>query len=188
LKSAIESIKDKKESIRAKAFLKETISLASTRIFEKSVMDNNKDGMGTTLVCVYVSGGTAYIAQVGDSRVYLYRDGVLWRITEDHSYINEQLRAGLITKEQANLSTYKNVITRSVGFDEVVESDIYVRDLKSRDIFLLCSDGLTSMISNEDICNSIDADNLENSVSELIDKANEAGGHDNISVVLVKIG
>ena len=111
----------------------------------------------------------------------------LWKITEDHSLVNEQLKSGLITKTQAEESFYKNVITRSVGFDEVVDVDIYMRDLDNGDLFLLCSDGLTSMLSDRDISDSINGEDLSGSVNKLINLANKAGGNDNISVILVKV-
>jgi protein phosphatase len=143
--------------------------------------------MGTTLVSLYLKDDKAYISQVGDSRVYLYSGGGLWKITEDHSLINEQVRSGLISRDQAEKLSYKNVITRSVGFEEIVEVDIYIRDLQAGDIFLLCSDGLTSMISDNDIKANIDENDLAGSCKHLIDAANEAGGADNVSVILVRV-
>jgi protein phosphatase len=168
-------------------FLKEAVSLASIRVYEKALMDEKLEGMGTTLVAIYATDSKIYIIQVGDSRVYLVRDTGMWQVTEDHSLVNEQLRTGLITKEQAEKSNYKNVITRSVGFEEIVEPEIYSREIQKGDLFLLCSDGLTSMLTNDEIYNNIDPGNLEKSIDKLISSSNKAGGLDNVSVVFVKV-
>lgn len=186
LESAMSHIGENK-SVQVTPFLKEAVSLASIRVHEKASMDENLKGMGTTLVCIYFNDGKCHIAQVGDSRVYLYRDGDIWKITEDHSLVNEQVRSGLISRSQADRLAYKNVITRSVGFEEIVNVDVYVREIESGDTFLLCSDGLTSMISDEEIRKNIDTNDIKSSVDRLINAANEAGGQDNVSVILVRV-
>ncbi len=186
VETALKNLDDNKK-INITSFLKEAVSLASIRIHERAAMDESLKGMGTTLVCIYFNNGKCYIVQVGDSRVYLYRDGDLWKITEDHSLVNEQVRSGLITKAQADKLTYKNVITRSVGFEEDVDVDIYEREVESGDIFVLCSDGLTSMVSDTEIKQNIKPDNLKESIENLIGAANQAGGHDNISVIIVRV-
>lgn len=188
LESAVIKMLDRSEDFKVGPFLKEAVTLASMRIFERASMDSSLKGMGTTLVSLFIRGKNAYICQVGDSRVYLYRSGELWKITEDHSLVNEQVRSGLINREQADKITYKNVITRSVGFEEIVNVDIYTRELQKGDLFLLCSDGLTSMISDSDIRANIDEHDLAGSVKRLIDASNEAGGNDNISTILVRVG
>lgn len=188
LNGAVSKITDKKGSIQVAPFLKEAISLASMKIYERSLMDESLRGMGTTLVSLLFDDGNAYIAQVGDSRVYLYRDGDLWKITEDHSLINEQVRSGLITRQEAEKLNYKNVITRSVGFEEMVNVDVYTREVESGDMFLLCSDGLTSMISDDDIKKAIDQEgDISKAVDKLINRANDAGGADNVSVILLRV-
>lgn len=178
---------DKKKQINIPSFLKEAVSLASIRIHERAAMDQSLKGMGTTLVCLYFNSDNCYISQVGDSRVYLYRDDVLWKITEDHSLVNEQIRSGLITKAQADKLAYKNVITRSVGFEEAVEVDVYERQIEKGDLFLLCSDGLSSMLSDENIKQNIEPHDVKRSVENLINAANDAGGHDNVSVIIVRV-
>jgi len=187
INSAIEKISEKKSSTHVIPFIKEAVSLASIKIYERSLMDESLRGMGTTLVSVYFYGTSAYISQVGDSRVYLYKDDELWKVTEDHSLINEQIRSGAITKKEAEKLNYKNVITRSVGFEEIVNVDVYTREVEKGDIFLLCSDGLTSMLDDDDIREQISSKDLSASVDNLINKANEAGGLDNVSVILLKV-
>ncbi len=176
-----------KSGLKIVPFIKETVSLASMKVYERSQMDENLRGMGTTLIAAYIRDDKCYIAQVGDSRAYLYKDSNLWKITEDHSLINEQLRSGLITKEQADKLLYKNVITRSVGVEEIVDVDIYIRDIEEGDVFMLCSDGLTTMLNDPDIAKNIDPSNLRGSAEGLIKLANDAGGFDNISVILIRI-
>jgi PPM family protein phosphatase len=176
-----------KPGLKIVPFIKETISLASMKVYERSQMDENLRGMGTTLIAAYIEDDKCYIAQVGDSRAYLYKDGNLWKITEDHSLINEQLRSGLITKEQSEKLLYKNVITRSVGVEEIVDVDIYIREIEEGDVFLLCSDGLTSMLKDSDISDNIDVSDLKSSTERLISLANEAGGLDNISVIIIRV-
>ena len=187
INSAIEKINEKKSTTHIIPFIKEAVSLASMKIYERSLMDESLRGMGTTLVSVYFYDKSAYISQVGDSRVYLYKDDELWKVTEDHSLINEQIRSGAITKKEAEKLNYKNVITRSVGFEEIVNVDVYIREVEKGDIFLLCSDGLTSMLDDEDIAEQITSKDLSASVDNLINKANESGGLDNVSVILLKV-
>ena len=188
LESAVIKMLDRNDDFKVGPFLKEAVTLASMRIYERASMDSSLKGMGTTLVSLFIRGKNAYICQVGDSRVYLYRSGELWKITEDHSLVNEQVRSGLISRDQADKITYKNVITRAVGFEEIINVDIYTRELQKGDVFLLCSDGLTSMISDADIRVNIDEHDLAGSVKRLIDASNEAGGNDNVSSILVRVG
>lgn len=187
INTAVEKVSGRTDLIQVIPLLKEAVSLASMKIFERSTMDENLRGMGTTLVGLYFSDDLAYITQVGDSRVYLYRDGDLWKVTEDHSLINEQIRSGVITKQEAEKLNYKNVITRSVGFEEIVNVDIYTREVEKEDIFLLCSDGLTAMLSDDEIKDLVDPKDLAGSVDKLILKANQSGGVDNVSVILLRV-
>jgi len=187
LKTSILNIYNERQILRPVTYLKEVVSLASIKIHDTANKDHTLKGMGTTLISLFIYNSNVYITQVGDSRAYLYRSGLMWRISEDHSLINEQLRSGLISKEQATLADYKNVITRSVGFEENVEPDVYVRALTSGDVFLLCSDGLSSLVDDETICENIDTNNLKKSVETLIKIANDKGGNDNISVIILGV-
>ncbi len=146
-------------------------------------------GMGTTLVSLFIKGKTAYIGHVGDSRVYLFRNNNLFCLTVDHSWVNTQLQTGAITPEMAEKHPLRNVITRALGSDEDVKVDIIESPLMKEDVFILCSDGLNSMLSDDDIQNIIteNFDDVERASKELVDVANDRGGEDNITVVLVKI-
>ncbi|MFH1223968.1 MAG: Stp1/IreP family PP2C-type Ser/Thr phosphatase [Pseudomonadota bacterium] len=184
---AVTKLIEKNSNVRIPPFLKESISLASMKIYEKALMDESLRGMGTTVISVLFRDDKAYISQVGDSRAYLFRDGNFWKLTEDHSLVNEQVRSGMINRTQAERMSYKNVITRSVGFEEIVAVDIYTREVQSGDVFLLCSDGLTSMLSDSEIRDRVNTDDIKGSVERLISAANEAGGQDNTTVILARV-
>jgi serine/threonine protein phosphatase PrpC len=142
--------------------------------------------MGTTMSALLVYDGFAVTGQVGDSRIYLVRDGEAHQLTEDHTYVNWQLRSGLITKEEAERSPKKNVITRSVGNHEYVEVDVRVVPLRARDRLLVCSDGLHGYLRDGDL-EPIVALGIDEAALKLIALANERGGKDNITAVLVEI-
>jgi len=152
-------------------------------------------GMGTTVVEYYFKSSKLYIGNVGDSRGYLVNQKNLYQLTKDHSLIQEKMNFGMYTREQAKKDPQKNVLSRTVGFDEEVEIDIYNYKVQKNDIFLLCSDGLYGMVSDADILFLINKhipapakagkDELATAVNSLITHANSAGGEDNISVILI---
>jgi protein phosphatase len=141
--------------------------------------------MGTTLTAAYLDDAHLAIAHVGDSRAYLFRDGELTRLTRDHSLVDELVRQGKLTEEQAAEHPQRSIITRALGPEPEVEVDTWTYPVRAGDVMLLCSDGLTSMISEERVGDILrGADSLEEAADELIREANEAGGRDNITVVL----
>lgn len=167
--------------------LKKTYREASHRIFDKAAENApHLTGMGTTMVLAYLRGRTLYIGNVGDSRSYLYRDDMLWQLTEDHSLINEQIRAGLISEDQARSFANKNVITRSVGYERDVECDVVERDVQKGEMYLICSDGLSSLVPFEDILKIIQNVPTDQLVAKLIDQAKANGGDDNITVMVLE--
>ena len=131
--------------------LRYAIRLAGKRIFEKAKEEPELKGMGTTCLALLIDSGNAFIAHVGDSRGYVVRDGRIEQLTEDHSLVNEKIKAGLITPEQAKTHKLKNIITRSLGYMEDVEIDIQVRALRRGDNFVLCSDGLSNLVETGEI-------------------------------------
>lgn len=146
-------------------------------------------GMGTTIAAIYVPEERAHIAHVGDSRVYLFRDGKLECLTEDHSWVNEQVQRKILSKKEAREHRWRNVITRALGNREPVEVDLKSVDIEAGDILIACSDGLTGMIDDaviEEIVKEHQND-LGACCDELVRRSNEEGGLDNVSVVLVKI-
>ncbi|MFH1653119.1 MAG: Stp1/IreP family PP2C-type Ser/Thr phosphatase [Pseudomonadota bacterium] len=168
--------------------LKYALKLASRKIYEKSVSNAELKGMGTTAVVLYFRNNKVYIANVGDSRAYRVRSGRIVQITTDHSLVNEQLKAGVITKEEARGHKLKNIITRSVGFQQDVEVDVDVRAVLKEDLFILCSDGLSNMLPDNEIMKITKGENdLAVICRKLIDLANEKGGDDNITAVVVRV-
>ncbi len=166
------------------------IKFANRTIFRNASTNSSYAGMGTTVVAVLTKNGgdELYIAHVGDSRCYKYCDNELLQMTEDHSLLNEYIKAGQITKEQAVNFPHKNVIMRALGMKDNVLVDIQKRKIKLGEIFLLCTDGLSDMLSDDDIKDVLSKEApLKDTVEELIDKANANGGKDNITVVLIKV-
>ena len=166
------------------------IRLANQEIVRSVRKDSSMRGMGTTVVIAYVSGTRAYIGSVGDSRAYVVRDRSLRQLTSDHTLVNEQVRAGALSSQEARHHPARNILTRAVGSQEEVEADLVELDLKPGDILLLCSDGLTTMAEDSDILNTLLAhsDDPEAASRALVDLANERGGDDNVTVVLGRVG
>ncbi len=158
---------------------------ASHRIFDRSTNDPKLNGMGTTMVMSYVRDNKIFIGNVGDSRCYLYRKPYVWQLTEDHSLVNEQIRLGLMTEEQARKVIGKNVITRSVGFERDVFPDILEREISTGDVFLFCSDGLTGMVPDDEMMSIFNSNPVEKIVPLMIQRALEHGGDDNVTVLLL---
>jgi len=167
--------------------IKYAIRLAGKRIYERAQADPEFRGMGTTAVILLFRRGMAYLAHVGDSRGYLLRGGQITQRTEDHSWVNEQIKAGLITAETAKHHRFRNIITRSLGFQEEVEIDTQVLKAEPGDMFLLCSDGLTNLVTEEEIRDMLIAKSFQETLRDLVSLANERGGDDNITAVLARV-
>src|SRR4029450_11279934 len=145
-------------------------------------------GMGTTVVGLLLAGATAAVAHVGDSRAYRLRDGRLEQLTQDHTWVNEQVGAGFLSKEQARSHPLKNVVTRALGGESDVLVDVRELDVRPGDLYLLCSDGLTGMVSDADIRARLAADkSLHEICRALINDSNARGGIDNVTVVLLSV-
>ena len=167
-----------------------SIKLANLRIFEKAKGDpSTHHGMGTTIVATYISDDTVYLGHVGDSRIYRLRDEELAQVTDDHSLLNDYIKMKDLTEEEIENFPHKNVIVRALGMKETVQVDVNIDEPEDGDIYLLCSDGLCDMISDDEIRDimTAESDDLDGCVEELIDAANEEGGNDNITIVLVKV-
>jgi protein phosphatase len=145
--------------------------------------------MGTTLVVAAFRDDALVLGHIGDSRCYRLRAGVLQQITRDHSLLQEQMDAGLITPEQAEHSTIKNLVTRALGVEEVVQLDVNEHAVEVGDVYMMCSDGLSDMVNESGIAKIMTAGaGLEPTAQALVDAANEHGGRDNISVLMVEVG
>ncbi|MBI3072946.1 MAG: Stp1/IreP family PP2C-type Ser/Thr phosphatase [Deltaproteobacteria bacterium] len=163
-----------------------SVQLACARIFDLAQRINEYAGMGTTATTVVFHDSRAIIGHVGDSRAYLLRDGAIRQVTDDHSWVNEQVKGGLLTADEARSSRYKNVITRSVGFERDVEVDTEALLVRDGDLLLMCSDGLSNLVTDDEIAETLRSSYYQKAPAELIDLANARGGDDNISVVLVE--
>jgi protein phosphatase len=161
---------------------------ANQRIWEQSRARSEQAGMGTTLTAAYLDDSELAIAHVGDSRAYLFRDGSLIRLTQDHSLVDELVRRGKLTEEQAAEHPQRSIITRALGAEATVEVDTWTYPVRPGDVLLLCSDGLTSMVAEDRIEEILRGSmDLRLAAQQLIDEANAAGGRDNITVVLSRI-
>src|ERR1700735_2540860 len=160
--------------------LAEVAQVANRRIFDISRSEHERAGMGTTLTAVYVEDGQLAIAHVGDSRAYLFRNGELGLLTQDHTLVGEAVKRGQLTEEQAAEDPQRSIITRALGIDAEVEVDTWTYGARAGDVVLLCSAGLTSMISEEQIVAVLSSEHdLDAAADRLIDEATAAAGHTN---------
>ena len=166
--------------------IRKAIEKANERVLEKSLSDEELAGMGTTVVVATVIGHYLYVANVGDSRLYLITDKIT-QITKDHSLVEEMVRIGEINREQARNHPDKNIITRAVGIKKEVKIDFFDMRLEKGDLILMCSDGLSNMLEDREIEEIIKkGGELSEIVDELVERANQNGGKDNIAVILIE--
>jgi protein phosphatase len=165
------------------------IQEANRRIYDRASTDPSASGMGTTMTVALVDGMNVMIGHVGDSRAYLVRGDTMEQLTEDHSLVNELLKSGKLSEEEAHVHPQRSVITRAVGTDPDVDVDAFTIEAEDGDVFLLCSDGLTDMVEDVDILDLVDRNrgDLEKAVRELVQFANKEGGDDNITAVAFRI-
>ncbi len=165
------------------------IQEANRRVYERASADPSTSGMGTTMTVALVEGTEVTIGHVGDSRAYLVRDGSLEQLTEDHSLVNELLKSGKLSPQEAETHPQRSVITRAVGTDPDVDVDAFTVSANEGDVFLLCSDGLTDMVRDDDILDTVERfrDDLDRATKSLISAANRGGGEDNITVIAFTI-
>lgn len=172
------------------AALRAAVDHANRLILNESLSDEALMGMGTTCTAMVVHEGCAYFVHVGDSRAYVLRDGELVQLTQDHSLVGEMVRSGILSDEDARNHPKRNVITRSLGIHGIINLDTPFSpfELKKDDVFLLCTDGLTSLVNDDEISGSLSENKPDDACRKLVDAANQKGGKDNITVVVVKIG
>jgi protein phosphatase len=167
----------------------ESISQANAAIYNASCSEAVYAGMGTTLVMALFFDNRITVAHIGDSRLYRLRDGLLTAVTRDHSLLQEQIDHGMISTEEARFAQHKNLVTRALGVEPSVESEIHAYDVLPDDIYLLCSDGLNDMVPDEEIRQVLQtlSHDLTRAADQLVRSANDNGGRDNVSVILVKV-
>ena len=187
---AVETIREEyyeSESEEIGEALLHAIKQANQVIYERANEQAGRAGMGTTCVVVVARGALAYIANVGDSRAYLIREGQLRQVTHDHSWVAEQVRAGMLTEEQARTHAHRNVITRALGTQPEVEADLFLEPLQEGDLLLLCSDGLSGPVPDTELHRIVSSVPPQEAVRDLIAQANEQGGPDNITAVVIHV-
>jgi len=169
--------------------IREQIARANSAIFTTSQNNPECAGMGTTLVVTLFFDNFMTVAHIGDSRLYRLRGDAMEQVTRDHSLLQEQLDSGLITPEEAKLSQNKNLVTRALGIDPTVDPEIHVYETQPEDIYLLCSDGLSDMVEDEEIRLTLITlkTNPSLTVQQLVQAANDNGGRDNISAMLIRV-
>jgi len=169
------------------ALVETSIKEAGAKIVAKAEEDRALKGMGTTVIALHLADKKVILGHVGDSRAYLFRGGVLEQLTEDHSLVNEQVKSGLISEEEAKTHQFKNIITRSLGVTPEVEVDLVTKKIKSGDAFLLCSDGLSNLVELSEMEKELRERETVLAAKSLVDIANKRGGDDNITVIIVEI-
>ena len=180
------AVEEIKKSMSQGVGLKESVINANAVVYRQALEDDKLLGMGTTVVLCEVVGELVNIAHVGDSRAYLYKDHRLKQITKDHSIVQQLIDSGTITEEQAKYHPQRNLITRAVGTERNILVDYNTVEFGSKDCILICSDGLSSYVDESEILQILEDTKAKDTVGKLIEAANEKGGKDNITVVLIK--
>ncbi|MBE5915082.1 MAG: Stp1/IreP family PP2C-type Ser/Thr phosphatase [Pseudobutyrivibrio ruminis] len=167
--------------------LEQAIQTANNRIFTESHKDSSKTGMGTTLVLATVFDGHLYVANVGDSRLYVANGAMLKQVTKDHSVVAELVRTGELDKDDAKYDKRKNMITRAIGAEETITPDYFDVEISGNEHILLCSDGLTNMVEDQEIYEILTSEEtIESRANKLVERANANGGKDNVSVIIIE--
>ncbi|HEX9309050.1 MAG TPA: Stp1/IreP family PP2C-type Ser/Thr phosphatase [Anaeromyxobacter sp.] len=176
------------DDTRVPDLLRQAVEEACAVIYRTAQGEPELAGMGTTVTAVLVDAATAFVAHVGDSRCYLLREGRIYQVSEDHSLVNEQLKAGTISADEAKHSRFKNIITRSVGFEQQVVVDLMGLELDPGDALVVCCDGLSNLVDDAEILSIVEESPLDLAPGRLVALANDRGGDDNITVIVVKAG
>ena len=186
---AVEAVTEDSTAGAGEGRVAAVVQEANRRVYEHAGSDDATSGMGTTMTVALVENGTVAIGHVGDSRAYLVRDGALEQLTEDHSLVAELIRSGKLSPEEAESHPQRSVITRALGTDPDVDVDTFTIESRPGDVFLLCSDGLTSMVGDAAILEAIEehGGDLDRAARELVTRANRGGGEDNITVIFFEI-
>ena len=181
-------VTDKKTEAELKEYFMQCLVKANTEIYGMARRHQENRGMATTIILVYVAGKQAYVVNVGDSRMYVCRNGLMSCITEDHTYVTELLKQGLITAQQAKNHPQRNMITRAIGGDATVQPDFFRVELEEGDVLMLCTDGLYDEVEESKMAGIIgESESMSDACRCLVNAANRSGGRDNITVVCLKI-
>ncbi len=179
---------DRTDGVNARDALDSALRKANACVYELAGQNEESKGMGTTCVAAVVDGDRLYVAHAGDSRAYLFRDNELYRLTDDHSYVAEQVRLGILTEENARRSRFRNVITRAVGIEPTIAPDLAEHDIQAGDLLLLCTDGLSNMVPEDEITQTLTQETSAQAAADrLVSLANRNGGRDNITAIVARL-
>ena len=188
LKNAIDGIEEQQEEDIG-AMILNAFNKANTQVHQMSLENSNYNGMGTTLTAVYLSGnGVGYCCHVGDSRLYICHQGKLKQLTKDHTYVASLLADGKITEDEAAVHPQRHMLLQAVGVEDKIKADLLQFEVEETDRLLLCSDGLTDMLRDEEIAELIVLEDVNEAAEQLLEKALDNGGRDNVSLILVDLG
>lgn len=169
-------------------YLQDCMDRTNEKIYNMANTYQENMGMATTAIILYITEGKAFLSNVGDSRVYLFRDGSLVQLTEDHTYVNTLVKAGILSEEQALVDERRNVIIKALGAEKTVEPDFFQVEIALGDIFLLCTDGLYDEVDNPELAEVLGSGmSMSDMCRELVSRANENGGHDNITLISLRV-
>jgi protein phosphatase len=175
------------DDTRVSDVLRQAVEEACAVIYHTAQSEPELAGMGTTVTAALLGGRSAFVAHVGDSRCYLLREGRIYQVSEDHSLVNEQLKAGAISADEAKHSRFKNIITRSVGFEQQVQVDLMGLELEAGDALVVCCDGLSNLVEDPEILQIVEESPLDEAPERLVALANDRGGDDNITVIVIRV-
>jgi PPM family protein phosphatase len=183
----IQKFAKENRNLSGREILDKGINMGCREIYRQSQEHDELSGMGTTVMALLFQADVAYIGQVGDSRAYLLNDSGIWQVTEDHSLLNEEIRAGRIAAGEAASYQFKNVITRSVGYENQVLVDVYRRKVRPGDMYVLCTDGLSGLVEINEFAEHLSAKGPERGLRDLVNLANSRGGDDNITALACQV-
>ena len=163
------------------------LARAAMEVFDASRANIDLRGLGTTLSSLAIKDGRAHISHIGDTRIYCIRDDLIHQLTSDHSLVNEQVQAGIMSPDEARASSLRNIITRAIGHTKTVIADHFSLPVKENDIFLLCTDGLNNMLIDSEIVKLINSLKPHQAINKMIENSNDKGGDDNITAILVQV-
>ena len=185
---ALHPVADIKTKRELKKYFKACFEGANELVYRTSTEETENKGMATTAVLCYIRSGWAYVVNVGDSRAYLIREGIVRQATEDHTYVNEMVRQGVITAEEGEKRSDKNMITRAIGGEKTIRPDFFQFEVCPGDVIVLCSDGLYGELPDGRMAEiAYETNSMHKLARDLVDEANKCGGKDNISVICIKV-
>lgn len=185
--AAQQFIRESDSGLESGEALGRALAKAAVEVFDAGRAHVDLRGMGTTLSALAIKDNRAHISHIGDTRIYCIRDNHIHQLTSDHSLVNEQVQAGIMSPDEARASSLRNIITRAIGHSKTVTADHFSLSIRNKDIFLLCTDGLNNMLIDSEIVKLINSLNPHQAINKMIENSNNNGGDDNITIILVQV-